>query len=91
MIHVRLRVTGRVQGVFFRDWTVSTAQALGLSGWVRNRHDGSVEAHAAGTQTAIDAFVSACRTGPSAARVDDVIVTPAEPMPLDGFRRSPAN
>ena len=85
----RIRITGRVQGVFFRDWTTHTADALGLSGWVRNRSDGGVEALAIGDAAAIERFIAACRQGPAAARVDDVAVEPAEEEAIQGFNRRP--
>ncbi len=58
---VTIIVTGHVQGVFFRDFAVSSAHALGVTGWVRNRRDGSVEARATGTE---DALAKACRPVP---------------------------
>lgn len=66
------RVTGRVQGVFFRAWTQDLAIELGLRGWVRNRRDGSVEAHAFGGAEAIRAFETRLWEGPSAAAVEGV-------------------
>lgn len=81
----RLRVTGRVQGVFFRAWTVETARGLGLAGWVRNRADGSVEIEAFGLVDALDALETACREGPSQARVDAVETGPAAGPVPEGF------
>lgn len=69
---VQVRIYGRVQGVWFRAWTVETATALALAGWVRNRSDGSVEALFVGAASAIEEMVDACRRGPPAARVDQV-------------------
>ena len=74
----RLIIHGHVQGVFYRGWTVDTARALGLAGWVRNRRDGTVELVAAGDEAAIDALAARCREGPPAARVERVEVAPAE-------------
>jgi acylphosphatase len=69
-VHViRLRVRGRVQGVAFRAWTADMAHELGLSGWVRNRRDGSVEALLAGRRDVVEAMIARCREGPPAARV----------------------
>lgn len=85
----RIVVTGRVQGVSFRDWARATARPLGLSGWVRNRHDGSVEILAIGSETAVAALARACETGPSQARVDQVAVHPAEAEHIAGFERRP--
>jgi len=75
IIRKRLHITGRVQGVAFRASTVATARALGLSGWVANRADGSVEAVAEGDDAAVTALVRWCHYGPPAARVDRVDVT----------------
>lgn len=87
----RIRVSGRVQGVAYRAWTVDQAQRLGIDGWVRNRRDGSVEIEAAGPADAIDALVEACRIGPPAARVGNVEVAPAaDPVPPGaGFAQRP--
>ncbi len=63
----RLRIHGRVQGVFFRNWTRDKARALGVRGWVRNRLDGSVELVAYGEDEAVEVLIAACRTGPPAA------------------------
>ncbi len=71
-IAVRLTITGRVQGVWYRGWTVEQAQARGLDGWVRNRADGSVEALVAGPAAAVEALVALCHEGPPAARVTAV-------------------
>ena len=75
-ISVRVVVTGRVQGVWFRAWMVEQASRLGLAGWVRNRSSGAVEAVFFGPRSKVDEMIAACRRGPSAARVDDVAVEP---------------
>ncbi|WP_273523308.1 acylphosphatase [Rhodosalinus sediminis] len=81
-----VRVTGRVQGVSFRAWTQAEAEALGLSGWVRNADDGSVEAHLQGAADAVEAMLRRLGEGPAAARVADVQSAPTEPDPaLSGF------
>jgi acylphosphatase len=85
----RLRIFGRVQGVFFRNWAVEQAQALGLRGWIRNRTDGSVEALAYGAPEAVDAFIAKCREGPPAAQVERVDVTVENNEPPEGFRKTP--
>ena len=82
---VRLRITGRVQGVGYRFWAMRTAESLGLRGWVRNRLDGSVEALVTGNPADVAAMVEASRNGPSGARVAEVAVTPAEDDGGDGF------
>lgn len=84
----RINVRGRVQGVFFRDWTVGEAQALGLDGWVRNRRDGSVEIVAAGAADRVAALIERCREGPPAAAVSAVDVAESEEAVEAGFRRA---
>ncbi|MDH3664995.1 MAG: acylphosphatase [Alphaproteobacteria bacterium] len=69
---VRVRILGRVQGVWFRGWTLRAAGRLGLDGWVRNNRDGSVEAVFAGPAAKVDAMVEHCRSGPPAAKVTAV-------------------
>jgi acylphosphatase len=82
---VRLRITGRVQGVGYRAWAMRQASALGLRGWVRNRLDGSVEALAIGDEDTVERMLAACRQGPFGARVTDVSVSEAEDDGSDGF------
>ena len=77
-------ITGRVQGVFFRAWAQGHARELGVSGWIRNCADGSVEAHLEGDENAVDRMIDRMRSGPSNARVEDVAVDAAE---LDGLGR----
>lgn len=77
-------VTGRVQGVFFRDSCREQARAEGVGGWVRNRGDGSVEAEFEGSRPAVDRLIAWCRAGPPRARVD--AVEPTE-IPAIGDRR----
>jgi len=81
----RIRVIGRVQGVFFRAWTRDEAQTLGIDGWVRNCSDGSVEAQLEGDQEAIEELVDLIREGPPGARVEGVEVEEADPEGLSGF------
>ena len=76
-----LRIHGRVQGVYYRQTMQEQAQALQVTGWVRNRHDGSVEAYACGKPAALDALVAWAEGGPPAARVDECVVSPAEADP----------
>jgi acylphosphatase len=85
---VRLRITGRVQGVGYRAWCVDIARELGLSGWVRNRQDGSVEVLAHGPADAVEALVRAAQDGPPAARVVAVHREPAAEPPPPGFHQS---
>jgi acylphosphatase len=72
----RVRIEGRVQGVWYRGWTVAEADRRGLAGWVRNRQDGSVEALFVGEAAAVADMIEACRRGPPAARVERVAVEP---------------
>ncbi|MDB5672081.1 MAG: acylphosphatase [Alphaproteobacteria bacterium] len=81
----RVRVTGVVQGVFFRNWAIAEAEALGVTGWVRNRTDGSVELSLFGSDAAVEAMISKCRRGPPAARVDSVEVETVEGEAPQGF------
>ena len=69
---IRLRVSGRVQGVGFRWFVKSTARRLGLAGWVRNLEDGSVELAARGGERALSDLRVAVRRGPDGARVESV-------------------
>lgn len=71
---VQVIIRGRVTGVFFRAATQREARRLGISGWVRNRPDGSVELVAEADEDAIKEMISWAQRGPSAARVDDVEV-----------------
>ncbi len=75
---VRVAVSGKVQGVFFRDTTVSRARELGVLGWVRNADDGTVQVHAEGPASAVDELVAFLEEGPPAARVEGVEVEPAK-------------
>jgi acylphosphatase len=84
-----LRIAGRVQGVGYRAWAWQTAAGLGLRGWVRNRADGTVEALVIGADDAVAAMIEACRDGPSAARVRDIVVDETEDDGSAGFRALP--
>jgi acylphosphatase len=72
MKRVRVVISGRVQGVWFRGWTEQQAARRGLDGWVRNSWDGSVEAVFQGEDAEVDAMIEACRDGPQFAAVTDV-------------------
>jgi acylphosphatase len=85
MVARRVRVTGLVQGVFFRAWTRDQARELGVAGWVRNCADGSVEAHVEGEAGAVEELVNLLRDGPPGARVDHVEVETADPEGLSTF------
>ena len=76
VVRRRVVVRGRVQGVFFRDSCRRVAHDLGVTGWVRNRADGSVEAHVQGDARAVDRLIDACVSGPPGSRVERIEVTP---------------
>lgn len=78
-------VSGRVQGVFFRQVTSEQARKLGVAGWVTNRSDGRVEAVFEGSQEAVDQLVSWCHQGTPWSRVEGVEVTTEEPEGLEAF------
>ena len=86
---VRLRITGKVQGVGYRIWATRTATTLGLRGWVRNRSDGSLEALATGAPEQVAAMIEACRRGPYGARVAEVTAVPDEDDGSIGFSAVP--
>ena len=81
----RVRVHGRVQGVFFRDSTQREASSRGVAGWVRNCDDGTVEALFEGSPDAVEELVGWARSGPSQASVDRVDVDEADPSGLESF------
>lgn len=85
MTRARVRVRGRVQGVFFRVETRDRARTLGLAGWVRNARDGSVEAVFEGTAERVRSMVDWCGRGPAGARVDGVDVEWEAPEGESGF------
>jgi acylphosphatase len=86
---LRLRITGRVQGVSYRVWATRTAASLGLRGWVRNRRDGSVEALVTGTRDAVAIMVEACQRGPVGSCVTAVTVADGEDDGSLGFAALP--
>jgi acylphosphatase len=91
MLSRRLTITGRVQGVGYRDAMVDEARRLGVSGWVRNRRDGAVEALAQGTAQAVDALTTWAQRGPPLARVTGVRSEDCAPEELPkGFERLPS-
>ena len=86
MKRVRVVVTGRVQGVFYRATCARLARDAGLSGSVRNRSDGGVEAVFEGEDGAVDRLVAWCREGPAHAHVDTIEVSSEPPSGEAGFR-----
>lgn len=84
IVRKRVVVHGRVQGVFFRDTCRREASRHGVSGWVRNTSEGTVEAVFEGASSAVDAMVAWVHEGPPAARVDGVDVVDEPPMGVAG-------
>lgn len=85
MKSVTVRIRGRVQGVWYRRWTEESARSVSLSGWVRNRRDGSVEALFSGPNDVVDRMIDLCRAGPPLARVTSVDYEPADPPSVSEF------
>lgn len=86
---VRVRIAGRVQGVGYRYWTERAAADAGLSGWVRNRRDGTVEALLSGAPDNVAKMIERCRDGPSGARVTSIDVHDEADAPPPGFEVLP--
>jgi acylphosphatase len=86
---VRVRIAGRVQGVGYRYWTERVAGELGLSGWVRNRRDGTVEAVFSGSADEVAEMMERCHGGPAAAKVTSVDVAEDAAVPSPGFEVLP--
>ena len=82
---VEARVTGRVQGVFFRAGCATEARRLGVAGWVSNEADGSVRVRAEGPEAAVEELLEWCRHGPPKALVEEVVVSEAAPSGAEGF------
>ncbi|GIV33679.1 MAG: acylphosphatase [Chitinophagales bacterium] len=83
--HRNIRVTGKVQGVWYRDSARKKALELGITGFVRNEADGSVYIEAEGTAEQLDQFTAWCRQGPPLARVEKVEYTEAQPRHFSSF------
>ena len=75
MKRIHVFITGNVQGVFFRSYVKRKADELKITGWIKNKDDGSVEAVFEGTEEALEDILDCCRTGPRGAHVEDVSVT----------------
>jgi acylphosphatase len=82
---VRIRISGRVQGVGFRAWVQQTGIELALIGWVRNRRDGTVEAMLAGDPDDVAEMLRRCRAGPRGALVSGVAILQEGEQPPGGF------
>jgi acylphosphatase len=89
MIARRLIVRGRVQGVFYRNWTQRTARSLRLTGWVRNLSSGDVEILAIGPQEDVEDLERQCWEGPYGAKVEEVTASKAAVEPLGTFEKRP--
>jgi acylphosphatase len=85
LVRQRVVIHGLVQGVFFRESTRQVAEAAGVAGWIRNLHDGIVEAVVEGRADAVAQVVAFCRTGPPDARVDRIELLDEPAEGLSGF------
>lgn len=85
-VRAHLFISGRVQGVCYRAYCEEEATARGVAGWVRNLHDGRVEAVLEGTRDAVEQAIAWCRKGPPTAKVTEVDVRWEEPKGEAGFR-----
>ncbi|WP_224999467.1 acylphosphatase [Cesiribacter sp. SM1] len=85
MKRLRIRVTGKVQGVFYRASTKAKAKELGLNGWVKNAEDGSVLIEAEGEDMNLDKLVEWCQQGPGAAQVNGVETNEIVPEGVNSF------
>ena len=83
---IRLTITGKVQGVFYRATAKDVADLTGVKGWVKNLPDNNVEITATATEEALQKFINRCKQGPPKARVDDVIVDELDLQEFNGFR-----
>ena len=85
MEHYQFRITGKVQGVFFRQTSKEKADEFGVKGFARNEPDGSVYIEAEGAPEALEKFGKWCETGPENARVEQVKTTPGKPKGYTTF------
>lgn len=85
MVRYRIKVKGKVQGVFYRSTAQAKAKELGLSGWVKNEEDGSVLIEAEGEEQKILKLIDWCKEGPGAAIVNDVEYEQVDPKGVNGF------
>ncbi len=86
MNHYRIRVIGKVQGVFYRASTRKKAHELGINGWVKNETDGSVLIAAEGEENQLKALIEWCKQGPAHARVIEVRFEQIKPQGFKEFR-----
>lgn len=85
--HLNIKISGQVQGVFFRETARREAGKLDIRGFVRNEPDGMVYIEAEGTQESLDEFIKWCHEGPDAAEVEKVEVTEGPIKNFSGFKR----
>jgi len=78
MKHINIKITGKVQGVFFRASTKAVADQMGIKGLVKNEKDGSVYVEAEGDETTLDMFTEWCKEGPEKAKVENVVIVDGE-------------
>ncbi|GJL85019.1 MAG: acylphosphatase [Micavibrio sp.] len=84
-----IRIHGKVQGVWYRGWTVETATNLGLTGWVRNRSDGTVEALIHGPAEKVEELIKSCHNGPPHAQVTKMDIEDSENEGMTTFEQKP--
>lgn len=84
---VLVRIHGKVQGVWYRAWTITNATELGLNGWVRNRSDGTVEAVFSGEDDIVGEMLRRCEDGPELAVVHHIDVSSTEEVVSKGFEK----
>lgn len=82
---ISVKVYGKVQGVFFRQSTKEKATTLGLTGWVKNQSDGSVQIAVSGEPETLDEFVAWCKQGPSRAKVENILIEILDTVQFEGF------
>lgn len=87
LTHIRLKIEGFVQAVGFRHFVITEAHRLGVDGWVRNCHDGTVEVMMSGPNAAVETLVGLCMRGPTGAQITNVEIHKADPVTDKGFRR----
>lgn len=85
MKHINATITGKVQGVFYRDSTRQKCQELGVNGFVKNQTDGSVYLEAEGTAQQLDELIAWCEQGPEKAQVEDITITESEEVGFKDF------
>jgi acylphosphatase len=85
MKHINIKITGKVQGVFFRASTKAVADQIGVKGFVKNEKDGSVYVEAEAEEAFLEMFVDWCKEGPEKAKVENVEVVDGEPKNYRNF------